>query len=79
MRLWTRIPINIIFLHSFIIRVSLFGVNSIDELKSDVKKEWIAAWGAEKGVSQENSQRLNKVGDITKKYFQQWEIFYPTR
>lgn len=77
MRLWTRIPINIIFLHSFIIRVSLFGVNSIDELKSDVKKEWIAAWGAEKGVSQENSQRLNKVGDITKKIFSTVGDFLP--
>lgn len=52
-----------------IIRISLFGINSIDELKSDVKKEWISAWGAEKGVSQENSQKLNKVGDIAKKVF----------
>ncbi len=52
-----------------IIRVSLFGLNSIDELKSDVKKEWISAWGAEKGVSQENSQKLNKVGNIAKKVF----------
>lgn len=50
-----------------IIRVSLFGLNSNDELKSDVKKEWISAWGAEKGVSQENSQKLNKVGNIAKK------------
>lgn len=52
-----------------IIRVSLFGLNSIDELKSNVKKEWISAWGAEKGVSQENSQKLNKVGNIAKKVF----------
>lgn len=52
-----------------IIRISLFGISSIEEMKSEVKKAWISAWGAEKGVSQASSQKLNKAGDIAKKIF----------
>ena len=49
-----------------VLRVSLFGLGTVNEIQAEVKKKWFAALSEEKGISEDTTPKIKKVIETSK-------------
>lgn len=60
-----------------ILRVSLFGMATVEEVKSEVKKKWLSSYVEEKGGNSEGFDKAKKYGYVAKNIYEKYKDFIP--
>lgn len=60
-----------------LLRISLFGVMSVDEVKTEVRQKWLYAYTERKDTTGKVAAGLNKFGGSIKKFAEKAKEFLP--
>lgn len=60
-----------------VLRVSLFGLGTVNEIQAEVKKKWFAALSEEKGISEDTTPKIKKVIETSKGILGTIKAFLP--